>query len=310
METTPSAAADRRPRVGHIRFLNSLPLHWGLARSSALLDLDLTRRTPDELNDALVRGDLDISPISLVEFLRNADELVVLPGLAVGCDGPVMSCSIVSRLPLERLDGARVALGSTSRTSVCLARLLLAEQYRVTPRYAVRPPDLPAMMREADAAVVIGDVALTAGLHQAEELGLRVHDLGAMWKAWTGLPFVFAVWAVRRDYLARHPALVHRVHRALLAARDLAHDHLPEIARQAAHWEPFDAASLERYFRTLDFRLAGDQFAAIAEFARRAGPIAGFPADTRVRALGAEDVPPPAEAQVGLVKGALMNYQA
>ncbi|MFH8384137.1 menaquinone biosynthetic enzyme MqnA/MqnD family protein [Kitasatospora sp. NPDC018058] len=286
VETTPSTAV-RRPRVGHIRFLNSLPVYWGLARTSALLDLELARRTPDELNDGLVRGDLDISPISLVEFLRNADQLVVLPGLAVGCDGPVMSCSIVSRLPLDRLDGARVALGSTSRTSVCLARLLLTEQYRVTPRYEVHQPDLEAMMREADAAVVIGDVALTASLHQAERLGLRVHDLGQMWKDWTGLPFVFAVWAVRRDYLVRHPELVRQVHRSLLAARDLSLEHLPEIAEQAACWEPFDAASLERYFKTLDFRLAEDQFAAITEFARQAGPIAGFPTDTRVQVLGA-----------------------
>ncbi|MBV6701786.1 menaquinone biosynthesis protein [Kitasatospora aureofaciens] len=286
MDTTPNSAVGR-PRVGHIRFLNSLPVYWGLARTGALLDLELTRRTPDELNDGLVLGDLDISAISLVEFLRNADELVVLPGLAVGCDGPVMSCSIVSRLPLDQLDGARVALGSTSRTSVCLARLLLAEQYRVRPRYEVRPPDLEAMMREADAAVVIGDVALTASLHQAEQLGLHVHDLGQMWKDWTGLPFVFAVWAVRRDYLAHRPELVRQVHRSLLAARDLSLGHLPGIAEQAACWEPFDAASLERYFKTLDFRLAEDQFAAITEFARQAGPIAGFPADTRVEVLGA-----------------------
>ncbi|MFJ9691392.1 menaquinone biosynthetic enzyme MqnA/MqnD family protein [Kitasatospora sp. NPDC101183] len=286
VETTPSTAA-RRPRVGHIRFLNSLPVYWGLARTTALLDLDLTRRTPDELNDALVRRDLDISPISLVEFLRNADQLVVLPGLAVGCDGPVMSCSIVSRLPLDQLDGARVALGSTSRTSVCLARLLLAEQYGVTPRYAVQQHDLEAMMREADAAVVIGDVALTASLYRAEQLGLHVHDLGQMWKEWTGLPFVFAVWAVRRDYLARNAKTVRQVHRSLLAARDLSLEHLPEIAEQAACWEPFDAASLERYFKTLDFRLAEDQFAAITEFARQAGPIAEFPTDTRVRVLDA-----------------------
>jgi chorismate dehydratase len=77
----------RRPRVGHIDFLNCLPLFWGLARSGDLIDLDLRKDTPDRLNDALVRGQLDIGPISVVEYLRNADGLMVLPDIAVGRTG-------------------------------------------------------------------------------------------------------------------------------------------------------------------------------------------------------------------------------
>ena len=96
----------RRPRVGHIQFLNCLPLYWGLARTGTLLDLELTKDSPEKLGERLVAGDLDIGPIPLVEYLRHADDLVALPGIAVGCDGPVMSCVIVSQLPLERLDGA------------------------------------------------------------------------------------------------------------------------------------------------------------------------------------------------------------
>jgi chorismate dehydratase len=112
-----------RPRVGHIQFLNCLPIYWGLVRSGALLDVELTKDTPDRLNDALVRGDLDIGPISLLEYLRNADELLLLPDLAVGSDGPVLSVNLVSQVPLAALGGGRVALGSTSRTSVLLARM-------------------------------------------------------------------------------------------------------------------------------------------------------------------------------------------
>ena len=81
--------------VGHIQFLNCLPIYWGLVRSGALLDVELTKDTPDRLNDALVRGDLDIGPISLVEYLRHAAELVLLPDLAVGSDGPVLSVNLV-----------------------------------------------------------------------------------------------------------------------------------------------------------------------------------------------------------------------
>ncbi|MFG2330672.1 menaquinone biosynthetic enzyme MqnA/MqnD family protein [Streptomyces sp. NPDC048604] len=271
-----------RPRVGHIQFLNCLPLYWGLARTGTLLDLELTKDTPEKLSEQLVRGDLDIGPVTLVEYLRNAGELVALPDIAVGCDGPVMSCVIVSQRPLGELDGARVALGSTSRTSVRLAQLLLSEQYGVSPDYYTCPPDLGLMMQEAEAAVLIGDAALRASLHDAPRLGLQVHDLGTMWKDWTGLPFVFAVWAVRRDYLAREPETVREVHEAFLASRDLSLTEVTKVAEQAARWEAFDAALLERYFTTLDFRFGPEQLAGVHEFARRTGPTTGFPADVKV----------------------------
>ncbi len=284
-----STAADHRrsrPRVGHIQFLNCLPLYWGLARTGALLDFQLSKDTPERLSEQLVRGDLDIAPVTLVEFLRNADDLVAFPDLAVGCDGPVMSCVIVSQVPLDRLDKARVALGSTSRTSVRLAQLLLDEQYGVQPDYYTCPPDLGVMMQEAEAAVLIGDAALRASLHDAPRLGLQVHDLGQMWKEWTGLPFVFAVWAARKDYLAREPDVVKKVHEAFLTSRDLSLDEVTKVAEQAARWEVFDAELLERYFTTLDFRFGPGQLAGVREFARRTGPDTGYPADVTVELLG------------------------
>nr|WP_225448555.1 menaquinone biosynthesis protein [Streptacidiphilus sp. P02-A3a] len=258
--------------MGHIQFLNCVPIYWGLARTGALLDLDLSKDTPDHLNDALVRGDLDISPISCVEYLRNADQLVVMPDIAVGSDGPVLSCVIVSQVPLEQLDGRRVALGSTSRTSVRLAQLLLAEQYGVRPDYYTCPPDLSLMMQEADAAVLIGDAALRASLHEAPRLGLEVHDLGDMWKQWTGLPFVFAVWAARRDFLEREPEAVHEVHRAFLESRDLSMAEVDKVAEQTARWETFDAELLRRYYaEALDFSFGERQLEGLREFARRIG---------------------------------------
>ncbi|MET9845067.1 menaquinone biosynthesis protein [Streptomyces ossamyceticus] len=274
-----------RPRVGHIQFLNCLPLYWGLARTGTLLDFELTKDTPEKLSEQLVRGDLDIGPITLVEFLRNADDLVAFPDIAVGCDGPVMSCVIVSQVPLDRLDGARVALGSTSRTSVRLAQLLLAENVGVRPSYYTCPPDLSLMMQEADAAVLIGDAALRANLLDGPTYGLQVHDLGAMWKEWTGLPFVFAVWAARRDYLERNPEVTRQVHEAFLASRDLSLVEVAKVAEQAARWEAFDERVLERYFTTLDFRFGDPQLRAVAEFARRVGPTTGFPADVKVNLL-------------------------
>ena len=271
-----SERVERRPRVGHIQFLNCLPIYWGLMRSGALLDVDLHKDTPDRLSADLVADRLDIGPISLVEYLRHADELLLLPDLAVGSDGPVLSVTMVSTCPPERLDGARVALGSTSRTGVLLARMLLGQRYQVSPRYFRCPPDLTEMLLEADAGVVIGDVALRA-THEAPARGLVVTDLGAAWRDWTGLPMVFAVWAVRRDFATAHPGLVKDVHEAFLRSRDLCLAELDEVATAAARWEPFDAATLAGYFRTLDFSLGERQVAGLREFAQRAAALGEVP---------------------------------
>jgi chorismate dehydratase len=267
-------SAVSRPRVGHIQFLNCLPIYWGLMRSGALLDVDLRKDTPDHLNDALVAGDLDIGPISLVEYLRHADDLLLLPDLAVGSDGPVLSVNIVTTVDLK--DVRKVALGSTSRTGVLLAKMLLAERYGTTPEFFRCPPDLTEMLLEADAAVVIGDVALRAH-HEASATGLTVIDLADEWRAWTGLPMVFAVWAVRRDFAAAHPGLVKDVHQAFLRSRDLCLAELDDVATAAARWEPFDAATLADYFRALDFSLGDRQIAGLREFARRAAAAGEAP---------------------------------
>ena len=96
------------------------------------------------------------------------------------------------------------------------------------------------MLLEADAAVLIGDVALRA-TYEAPRRGLLVTDLGQAWRDWTGLPMVFAVWAVRRDFAAAHPGLVKDVHEAFLRSRELCLAELDDVAAAAARWEPFDA---------------------------------------------------------------------
>jgi chorismate dehydratase len=249
--------------------LNCLPLYWGLVRSGALLDVELTKDTPDHLNDALVHGDLDIGPISLVEYLRNADRLRLLPDLAVGSDGPVLSVVLVSAVPFEEIRS--VALGATSRTSVLLAKLLLEDgllgsRAGRTPTYTTMPPDLPTMLREADAAVVIGDPALRATFG-VRPPGTTVLDLGQAWRERSGHPMVFAVWAAREDFAERHPGRVKDVAEAFRASLDLALVQVEAVAESAARWEELDVPTLARYFRTLDFRLGAAQQAGLRAFA-------------------------------------------
>lgn len=278
--------------MGHIQFLNCLPLYWGLMRSGALLDVDLHQDSPDRLGAALVAGELDIGPISLVHYLHHAEHLLLLPDLAVGSDGPVLSVNLVSTVPLADLAGAPVALTATSRTGVLLARLLLTDRYGVRPVFTTREPPVPGgswreALRDARAVVLIGDEALRAH-HEAPGEGLIVTDLGQAWRDWTGLPMVFAVWAVRRDYAAANPGSVKDVHEAFLRSRELCLAELDEAAAAAARWEPFDAATLASYFRRLDFSLGPRQVSGLREFARRvaaAGAAPPLPADGPAFAL-------------------------
>ncbi|MET9905392.1 menaquinone biosynthesis protein [Streptomyces sp. NPDC006476] len=264
----------RRPRVGRSAFLTCTPLYWGLARSTALLDIDLVQDTPDRLTGRLLSGDLDLSSISLVEYLRHSDDLVMLPDIAVGSDGPIQSCAIVTKVPLSALDCRTVAVATTSPTSAQMSRLLLEQHYRVTPRYVTRPPDLEVMLDSADAAVLTGDAALAATMNRPVSPGVRAYDLGELWRRWSGLPFVLAVWAVRKETAARRPDIVGMVHRSLLAARGLARSESRELADRVAVWEPFTAPMLQDFFtRTLAFSLGKRERLGLSEFARRSGYV-------------------------------------
>jgi chorismate dehydratase len=267
-----------RPRVGHIQFLNCLPLYYGLVHGQALLDMELSKGTPTELNRYLLTGQLDIAPISSIEYLRNAGDLLLLPDLTVSSDGPVQSIALVSRVPAEALDGHRVALTTTSATSQVLTQIILAERFGVSPEYAPCPPDLGRMLAEADAALLIGDPALHVMWRPPD--GLHLYDLGEAWHDLTGMAMVYAVWAVRRDYAARSPDLVADVLAAFRRSLADSLDEVHHIAQAAARWESLPADVLETYFRTLRFEFGPRYQAGLTEFARRAarrGALARVP---------------------------------
>src|SRR4029077_944002 len=143
--------------------------------------------------------ELDLSVVSAVEYARNARDYVLLPNLAISCDGPVRSVALFSRRPVGQLNERTVLLTASSRTSVGLLELLCRDVWKVRPRFAqarAEAADLDALAALPHQAVlVIGDPPLLLG---ARKVYPHVYDLGTEWRRWTGLPFVFAVWAARR----------------------------------------------------------------------------------------------------------------
>ncbi|NJQ01107.1 menaquinone biosynthesis protein [Streptomyces zingiberis] len=279
-----TTCATLTARLGDISFLNCAPIRWGLADSGAARQAELVSAPPERLAGELLSGGLDISPVSLVRYLRHADDLCLLPGIAIGSDGPVRSCHIVSRGPLDDLDGRVVALSAASRSTTALARTLLEDAVGVRPVYRSVPQDrqdgsgIPA---GAAAAVLIGDDALR--LYADPPRGVTVHDTGALWREWTGLPMVFAVWAVRRRFAEACPDAVREAGAALTDAVARARSHPVEVAAAAARESgrggaaPLGPAVLLDYYRALDYSLGDRQLAAIQEFALRAAGRAGTP---------------------------------
>ncbi len=241
-----------RPRLGHIQFLNCLPLYYGLVKNDVLLDVDLVKATPKSLALQIMGGELDIAPIPAIEYARHADDLMLLPDIAISSDGEVQSILLLSKVPAEDLGGKTVALTDSSRTSQVLARILIAKRWGADASFVEMPPDLPAMLRDADAALLIGDEALRAYWQRPE--GLFAYDLGSVWTGWTGLPMVYAVWAVRRDYAAEQPEAVRTVADALDGSLTYCRAHLDDISEYAARWEAFPAAHFRSYFDALQFR--------------------------------------------------------
>ncbi len=248
----PAKPSSMRPRLGHIQFLNCLPLYYGMVKNDMLLDVDLVKANPAELAGELLDGTLDIAPIPAIEYARHAEDLVLLPDIAISSDGEVQSILLVSKVPAGELSGRTVALTNTSRTSQVLARILLDKRWGAKPDYVEMPPDLPAMLRDADAALLIGDEALRAYWEQHK--GLHMYDLGTEWTEWTGLPMVYAVWAARRGFVEEQPAETRTVIEALNDSLDYCRSHLEDISQYAARWEPFGVDQFRSYFDALQFR--------------------------------------------------------
>jgi chorismate dehydratase len=254
-------------RVGRIGYINCYPVYGAIDRGAVHIPAELVTGTPAELNDLLVAGELDVSVISAIEYARHARDLVLLPGLAISCDGPVRSVALFSRVPVDRLDGGTILVTASSRTSVALLDLLCRDVWRVHPRFAqarAEASDLDALaVLPHDAVLVIGDPALLLAAR-----GVYPHhtDLGDAWKRWTGLPFVFAVWAARRR--ADGPA-VRAVHAALLEARAWGLAHLDTLAQAAAAATGVPAQECRSYFAGLDYAFSDAHLAGLTDFLRR-----------------------------------------
>jgi len=263
-------------RLGRIPYINCFPVYGAVDRGIVPIDATLVDGVPTALNRMMSEGALDVSVVSAVEYARDSERYLLLPDLAISCDGPVRSVMLFSHEPAEQLTGKRVLVSRSSMTSVHLLELLFEHVWHAHPEFVPGDAEADSLGKhdpsEVAARLVIGDAALmlqSAEHPLAKSHGAfyqHVYDLGAEWKAWTGLPFVFAVWVAQRTTPVAEALALHA---SLIASRDWGLKHLPELSAQAARSTGVPVSECRHYFDGLDWRLGLKELEGLTEFFRR-----------------------------------------
>jgi chorismate dehydratase len=265
-----------RVRVGAVNYLNTKPLIEGLHELAphAELILDL----PSRLADRLAQGSLDVALIPVIEYFR-AGTYTIVPGVSIATHGPVLSVTLFSRVPWNEITS--VAMDEGSRTSAALTRVLLKHRHGITPKVVQLPIDVAADDMATDAVLLIGDRAMQACLPGF----IYAYDLGQEWFDWTGLPFVYAVWAVRDG------VDLQGVDVALRKARDLGLQRVGAIAQREAPKLHLDPGMCRRYLSTiLCFDFGPEERAGLMKYSELAGEIGLAPRGGRLEDYHAADL--------------------
>jgi len=267
-------------RVGRIPYINCYPVYGAIDRGVIPLPGSIITGVPTALNRQMAAGELDVSVISAVEYARDATRYLLLPDLAISCDGPVRSVALFSKRPASELHGRRVLISRSSMTSVALLELLFDHVWDARPAFIPSDAELSDVDRfadeEHDARLVIGDAALLvwsrlrSDTEQDPQPALAAYryayDLGSEWKSWTGLPFVFAVWVAQRTAPVAEALAIHA---GLIASRNWRLEHLHALAAQAAIATGVRKPVCLEYLSGLDYGLSYQHLAGLTEFFRR-----------------------------------------
>jgi chorismate dehydratase len=266
-------------RIGSVSYLNARPLVFGLDGSPRFaLRYDL----PSECARLLMAGEIDVGLVPSIEFLREATYRIV-PDLAITSSGPVASVALFTKRPMSEVRS--IVMDTSSRTSVALVRILCARSFKIDPVINACAPDLDAMLARADAALVIGDVALLADPARVRRPerepaegwhGVQKIDLGEAWTSLTGLPFVWAAWVGREGALSADDI------EALKEARDAGVKSADVISQDYFPDSPDHRGLAARYLRNnIKYYLGHHERAGLELFFRYAAEVGAAPGGFR-----------------------------
>ncbi len=250
--------------IGHIHYLNCVPFFHGLF--AAGFSGQLVSGVPAELNRLLQQGQLDVSPSSSFEYARHWQNYLLLPGHSISSNGKVHSVLLFSPAAITDLEGQKIAITGESATSINLLRIILREFYGLR-NFSDEVPERPIeeVIAAGQPALLIGDRALKLGLQPPQ--GMRKYDLGEIWQQQTGLPFVFALWMIRRAALSPFSAELSQLGERLQSSLDNVLANPSGIAAEYAS-EQLAAEQIIEYWRSIDYRLEQEHLEGLKLFFR------------------------------------------
>ena len=261
--------------IGRISFANCTPIFTAFEEAPPRVAYHLVPGVPSALNRMLATGVIELCPSSSVEYVREAGRYSILPGLSISAIGPVRSVLLFSTLPLEELNGATIGLTGESDTSVILLKLLLSRCYGFTNRYERSFAPVAEAIHRYPALLLIGDTAMKTAQSDAFP---RIYDLGELWHRFTGLPFVFAFWFVRRDAVQGRREQITLLHQALLRAKERAYETYGVIARSCPESRWYGEERLMEYWNSISYDLTPLHCQGAELFFRLAAELGLLPA--------------------------------
>jgi chorismate dehydratase len=214
-------------KIGKIAYANLFPIFYTLENEFDCSRYEFVPGVPSALNAKIRAGEVDISPSSSIEYLRNSGRYFFIDNHSISSKGPVRSIFLFSKRPIGDLGGLTVLMSSQSETSVALLQIVLKKFHGLECQFRLTSESMAKAMQSNEAYLLIGDDALA---QERQWPKLHIYDLGDLWYRHTGLPFTFALWIVRRDCCAEEPGLFDRFRSDLDAAKVLALRTLDRIA--------------------------------------------------------------------------------
>ena len=254
------------PRLGHINFLNVLPLTYSFHHDNFADGLKISNGVPAVVNNDLINHRLDAAEVSSIVYARNSEKLFLLPDVCVRSDSEVQSIILVSRKPIYDINEDKIILTAKSATSHCLLKIILRNGYDARPNYYVRhiSPENP-VPADATASLLIGDDALWL-YHNRKKYDYFYYDLGREWKKMTGVGMVYATWVVNRDFVKQHHEETKMLYDRIYSGIQNGYAKKDEIIKSVLDDKPFTYDQVSVYLERIRWNLTDEYLEGLKLF--------------------------------------------
>jgi chorismate dehydratase len=245
---------DSKLRIGRIPYANFFPIFYYFDNECDNSGYRFVKGVPSKVNKMLREGELDISPSSSIEFLRNKSKYRILPWFSISSSGYINSILLFSKYPIHELAGKNIAMSSESETSAALLKIIFEEFLALKSRYrSISKRSVKNILTSFSAVLLIGDTAMREAKKVSANSGLYIYDLGELWFKYTGLPFVFALWVAREESVSRKKHLIRKFTSDLLNAKKYASKKFQLIARESPQKKWLSEKELVDYWKRISY---------------------------------------------------------